>query len=155
MGAEGAVGAAAIESRNETDRLGRLVISLGFSRSEMGHHALKVMRAYGNVGVVDEKKFVAGLLCKLRQRADFAIRAEARGTLDETNSAIREFALQLLHGGNGWVVRRRNAKEEFEFAEIVLVAMGAKGIEHAGIEALERFENRYAGSEGSERCAPR
>ena len=40
-------------------------------------------------------------------------------------------------------------------AKIVLVAVRAKGVEHTGIEALERFEDRNTGSEWSERCATR
>ena len=63
--AERAMRAAAIESRHEADRFGRLRTLLCRRRREMSHHAFKVARAYGDVGVVDEHIFVAGV----RQRA--------------------------------------------------------------------------------------
>ena len=50
---------------------------------------------------------------------------------------------------------RGNTEEDFELAQVVLVAVRAERVEHAGVEALERFENGDAGSEWWERRAPR
>ncbi len=119
------------------------------------HHALEVMRSDGDVGIANEQEFVLRVGNELREGADFAIGAEAVGALDEANGAIRKLLLQLLDGCDGGVVERGDAEEEFVGARVILAAVAAKGIEHAGVDALEGLENADAGEEGWERRAAR
>ena len=137
-----------MNTETKLDMLWLLLIGVWLRWREVGHDAREVVRVYGDVGVVDEEKFVPRLRSELNERAHLAVGAEARWALYESDRLIGKFALQLANGRNGEIIKRRDTEEKFEFAEIVLVAVRAKRIEHVGIEALQRFENGDARREG-------
>ncbi len=120
----------------------------------MRHHALKVARAYGDVGVVDEDIFATCLRHKLDEGTDLAVGTEALRAFDEADGALGKFAFELPHGGNGGVIESRDAKENFVSARISLAAVRAKRIEHAGVDALQRLENGDTGHKGREWSTP-
>ena len=146
--------AAAIKGSDKPDWLRRSLIRLWLRLREVGHNAFEVVRTDADVRIVDKEKLVARVGSKLRERADFAVGAEARGTLDEADHLIGKFALQLVNSRNRRIVEGGDPKEEFEFAEIVLVAVRAKGVEHVRVKAFERFEDGHTGREAWEWSTP-
>ena len=101
---------AAIERGDEADGLCRLVVRELRHWRKVSHYTLKIMRAYGDIGVVDDQKFVAGVLGELRKVTHFAVGAETRRALHKANGAIRKFTLQLLHRRGGGIVNRGDAE---------------------------------------------
>ncbi len=98
--------AAAIKRGNKANRFGRLRVWLRHRRREVSHDAFEIMRTDGDVRVVDDEVFVAGLRRELGEGADLSVGAEAQRTLDEADGAVGEFALQLLHGAYCGVIER-------------------------------------------------
>src|SRR5579872_531242 len=140
---------AAVERGDQTDeRCGRC---FGKWRMRKGdHHALEVVSRDGDVGVVDQEKFMLRMEHELGERADFAIGAETLRALDEANGVLREFALELLDDGDRRISKRGDTEEEFVRAGVLLAAVRAKGVKHAGISPFKRLENADGGGEGSE-----
>ena len=54
---------------------------------------------------------------------------------------------------DGGVGQRGDAEEQLVFARVGLAAVAAKGVDHAGVETLEGFENADAGGKGRQRRA--
>src|SRR5215472_1993509 len=104
------------------------MISPRLLRSEVRQYALEIMRADGDVGVVDEEEFVVRVRRELHQCTYLPIGAEARRTLDQANRAIGKFALQFVDRVNRGIVERRDPKEQLEFSVVVLATMRAKGV---------------------------
>jgi hypothetical protein len=53
----------------------------------------------------------------------------------------------LANDGCGRIVEARDSEKDLVFAGIILTAVAGKSFEHAGIEAVERFENADGRSE--------
>jgi hypothetical protein len=106
-------------------------------RSKVRHYTLEIVRAYGDIGIIDEQKVVASLGSKLRERADFSVRSQARRALDQSNRPIGKILLQLLDCGCGWVVFGRDSKQHLKFARISLFAVASERVEHTGVKPLE------------------
>ena len=121
---------------------------------EMRHHPLQVARRNSDVRIVDEQEVIARVGCKLRKRAHLAIRSQPRRAFNQLDRESGELQLQLFHGRNGWVVERRSAEQQFIFARVILPAVAAEGIHHAGVEALQRFENADARGKRRDGRAP-
>ena len=140
------VRAPAIKCRHQPHRT-RVLRVHAWILGERGHHPLKVARADGNVRVVDEQEIVTRMRHKLNQRTDFAVGSQPLRTFDQANHPVWKLALQLLHRSCRRIVERRDGEEHFVLARIILPAMAAKRIHHAGVKALEGFENADVGRE--------
>ena len=143
-----AVGPPAKERRHQADRRpGGVLRTRLRRRREATHHPLKIMRPHGNVGIVDEQYFVARVRGKLHQRADLAVCAQALGALDELDRVLGKLRNQIFNRCRRGIVERTHSEQQLELARIILPAMTAEGIHHAGVEPFERFENAYVGRE--------
>ena len=143
--------AAAVERCNQAYLFLRLTGNgrLACSRGEAGHHPLQVTGRDGDIGVVDEQIAVTGVGYELDQRADLSVGSQEVGALDELNGFIGKLLPELFDGGGGRVGERGNAEEYLVLPGVALAAVATEGIDHAGIEPLEGFENADAGSKGS------
>ena len=154
-----AMGATAVKSSHQANLLLRLTGAEGGSwlfrkGGEMGHDPLKIAGRDRDVGVVDEKKTVAGVGGQLYQSADLPVGPKGCGTSDQLNGMGRKFLLQLFDSYRGGIGKRGNAKEQLKIAGIGLAAMAAEGFDHAWVKPLEGLEDADAGGKGFQRGTP-
>ena len=143
----------AIESGDQTDF--HLVIRLLWrQRRKPGHDPLQIAGRDGNVGVVDEQKIELRVGNKLSQCTDFTVGSQTLRAFDEPDGALGKFIHQFLDRSHGGIANGGDAKEQFILSCIDLAAMGAEGLNHPRVIALERFENAYAGSKIRQRRSP-
>ena len=130
----GAVRAPAIERRHQADRRQPRILR---RRSKAAHDPIQIMRPHRNVGIVDEQNIVARVTGELRQRAHLAVCPQPLGALDEPDRALRKLRLERRHRRRRGIVERTHAEEQLKLARIILPAMAAEGVHHAGVEAFE------------------
>ena len=110
-GAKRAVCATAVESGDQADSFRRLMEWTRLQWSKVRHYAREVIRADGDVGVVDKEKLEPRMRHHLDQRTHLAVGAEAFGTLDEADGMIGKLRLKLLNSRYRGLVERRNTEE--------------------------------------------
>ena len=82
----------------------------------------------------------------LQEIAHFEIHPEHVRANDETHRHVRKFPNQPLDGGNGRIIERRDAKNDFVLG-IILRAVAAKALVSVRIQTAEGLQNRDRRSE--------
>ncbi len=84
----------------------------------------------------------------LHEVGDFAAGAEAQRADNEADGGFGELGAQALDLGNGGVVKRLHAEEEFEFRSVHLAAVAGEPGVHARVDTFERLEDCDGRREG-------
>src|ERR1700719_4605474 len=107
---------------------------------QRGDDATKIITLDVNVAVIDQQVLIMSRWKHLLQIADLHIGAEFVWANDQTDPAVRKFALQLLHAGDGGVFGMAHTKNNFVLG-IVLQAVAAEAFVDVRVGAFQRLEN--------------
>ena len=100
----------------------------------------KIVGINANVAVIDDQVLESRTRQHLLEITDLHIRAKLVWRHNQPYRASRKLALQLLHAGNGGIIRIADAEDDFVLG-IVLQAMTAETLEDVRIGSLQRLKN--------------
>ena len=118
---------------------------------ESRHDGREVVGRDDDVAVVDDDVGIARMRQHLDEVRDLAVGAERLRALDDADGVAGKLFLKPADSGDGGIVQRADAEEDFVFACIFLAAVAGEGGVHLVIEAVDRLEDADAGRVGGPR----